>query len=166
MNKYTPVFSLQQIIGSSLLIMYDTEICGAWMIDFAKTIPVDNGLSLDHRTPWKIGTHEDGYLSGLDNLIQVSLVSLCDFFNLCFLNLCFVCLSLFSSFFLSFFFYFFFFKHRKCQPNPFLVTLLQGFVHSVCDFFFYFFSVCACVIIFMLFTCTAKVSSYPFMSLV
>ena len=70
-NKCTPLF-FQQIIGSSLLIMYDAEICGAWMIDFAKTIPVDNGLSLDHRMPWRIGTHEDGYLSGLDNLILVS----------------------------------------------------------------------------------------------
>ena len=70
-NKRTPLF-FRQIIGSSLLIMYDAEICGAWMIDFAKTIPVDNGLSLDHRMPWRIGTHEDGYLSGLDNLILVS----------------------------------------------------------------------------------------------
>ena len=56
--------------------MYDAEICGAWMIDFAKTIPVDSGLSLDHRTPWRIGTHEDGYLNGLDHLILVSLVLL------------------------------------------------------------------------------------------
>ena len=61
-----------QIIGSSLLIMYDAEECSAWMIDFAKTIPVDSNLTLNHRDTWKIGNHEDGYLSGLDSLIQVS----------------------------------------------------------------------------------------------
>lgn len=53
--------------------MYDAEKTDAWMIDFAKTIPVDNGLLLDHRSPWKIGNHEDGYLSGMDNLVMVSL---------------------------------------------------------------------------------------------
>lgn len=51
--------------------MYDHDKTSAWMIDFAKTIPVDNGLKLDHRSPWRIGNHEDGYLGGLDNLIMV-----------------------------------------------------------------------------------------------
>jgi 1D-myo-inositol-triphosphate 3-kinase len=60
-----------QIIGSSLLIMYDEEVCKAWMIDFAKTIPVEGDITLDHRSPWAVGNHEDGYLSGLDNLIMV-----------------------------------------------------------------------------------------------
>nr|KAG5688145.1 hypothetical protein BaRGS_028438 [Batillaria attramentaria] len=64
-------FKCHEIIGSSLLIMYDAEKTGAWMIDFAKTIPVDSSLTLDHRSPWRIGTHEDGYLSGLDNLIMI-----------------------------------------------------------------------------------------------
>lgn len=64
-------FKHHEIIGSSLLIMYDSEITGAWMIDFAKTIPVEAGLTLDHRAPWMIGNHEDGYLSGLDNLILI-----------------------------------------------------------------------------------------------
>ncbi|XP_076445157.1 inositol-trisphosphate 3-kinase homolog [Babylonia areolata] len=64
-------FKHHEIIGSSLLIMYDCEKTGAWMIDFAKTIPVEAGLTLDHRTPWTIGNHEDGYLSGLDNFILI-----------------------------------------------------------------------------------------------
>ncbi|KAK7112454.1 hypothetical protein V1264_011907 [Littorina saxatilis] len=64
-------FKGHEIIGSSLLIVYDEDSCNAWMIDFAKTFPVDTGLTLDHRTSWEIGTHEDGYLSGLDNLIQI-----------------------------------------------------------------------------------------------
>ncbi|XP_025082226.1 inositol-trisphosphate 3-kinase homolog isoform X2 [Pomacea canaliculata] len=64
-------FKDHEIIGSSLLIMYDHDKTSAWMIDFAKTIPVDNGLKLDHRSPWRIGNHEDGYLGGLDNLIMI-----------------------------------------------------------------------------------------------
>lgn len=51
--------------------MYDEEHhASAWMIDFAKTLQVDTALN--HRTPWQVGTHEDGYLFGLDNLISVS----------------------------------------------------------------------------------------------
>ncbi|ESO84513.1 hypothetical protein LOTGIDRAFT_132004 [Lottia gigantea] len=63
---------LLQIIGSSLLIMYDESgHCGVWLIDFAKTIPVENGMILYHNLPWLLGNHEDGFLSGLDNLIDV-----------------------------------------------------------------------------------------------
>ena len=63
---------LFQIIGSSLLIMYDKhDKSGVWMIDFAKTIPVEAGMVLNHRSPWQLGNHEDGYLSGVDSLIEV-----------------------------------------------------------------------------------------------
>ncbi|XP_059148094.1 inositol-trisphosphate 3-kinase homolog isoform X2 [Physella acuta] len=66
-----PFFSTHEIIGSSLLIMYDrSNNAGAWMIDFAKTIPLD-GITVNHRTPWQIGNHEDGYLTGLDNLVEI-----------------------------------------------------------------------------------------------
>ena len=41
------------------------------MIDFAKTLSVDKELT--HREPWVVGNHEDGYLTGLDNLIEVSM---------------------------------------------------------------------------------------------
>lgn len=64
------IFSVQ-VIGSSLLIMYDDEKASAWMIDFAKALPVDSDVHIDHRTPWRLGNHEDGYLFGLDNFIQV-----------------------------------------------------------------------------------------------
>ena len=49
------------------------EKCGAWMIDFSKTIPVDDEIKLTHRLPWQLGNHEDGFLTGLDNLILVSI---------------------------------------------------------------------------------------------
>jgi 1D-myo-inositol-triphosphate 3-kinase len=62
---------LFQIIGSSILIMFDAHCkCNAWMIDFAKTLQFPDH-SLDHRTPWQVGNHEDGYLVGIDNLLQV-----------------------------------------------------------------------------------------------
>ncbi|XP_041374297.1 inositol-trisphosphate 3-kinase homolog isoform X2 [Gigantopelta aegis] len=65
-------FTTHEIIGSSLLIMYDKQDkSGVWMIDFAKTIPIDAGMVLNHRSPWQLGNHEDGYLNGMDSLIEV-----------------------------------------------------------------------------------------------
>lgn len=65
------VFILQ-IIGSSLLIIHDGKRAGAWMIDFAKTVSLPESIKTDHRSLWSNGNHEDGYLTGLDNLILVS----------------------------------------------------------------------------------------------
>jgi 1D-myo-inositol-triphosphate 3-kinase len=42
---------------------------GAWLIDFAKCTQVEAGIPLTHRDKWEPGNHEDGYLTGLDNLI-------------------------------------------------------------------------------------------------
>ena len=52
------------------------EKCGAWMIDFSKTIPVDDDLKITHRSPWQLGNHEDGFLTGLDSLILVSIFAI------------------------------------------------------------------------------------------
>lgn len=41
------------------------------MIDFAKTSPLPDNVHITHRSPWSEGTHEDGYLLGLDNLIDL-----------------------------------------------------------------------------------------------
>ncbi|KAM9539738.1 inositol-trisphosphate 3-kinase C-like isoform 1-T1 [Salvelinus alpinus] len=65
-------FRTHEVVGSSLLFVHDsTGKTGVWMIDFGKTVPLPPPLTLDHRTPWEEGNREDGYLWGLDTLIDV-----------------------------------------------------------------------------------------------
>lgn len=42
-----------------------------WLIDFAKTLVLPNGMSISHSSKWIVGNHEDGYLIGLNNLISL-----------------------------------------------------------------------------------------------
>ncbi|EDQ91117.1 uncharacterized protein MONBRDRAFT_24063 [Monosiga brevicollis MX1] len=63
-------FKCHELIGSSLLFIYDsTGKAGVWMIDFGKTSRVDK--EIHHDLPWKLGSQEDGYLIGLDNIITM-----------------------------------------------------------------------------------------------
>lgn len=58
------------------MIIYDDTKVGAWLIDFAKTRHVPENMVLTHRQPWVPGNHEEGFLFGLDHLIEVSLTYL------------------------------------------------------------------------------------------
>ncbi|KAL3854334.1 hypothetical protein ACJMK2_013608 [Sinanodonta woodiana] len=65
-------FKSHEVIGSSILMMYDKEgRTGAWLIDFSKSISLDDGQTITHRNPWTLGNHEDGILFGIDNLLKV-----------------------------------------------------------------------------------------------
>lgn len=64
--------SRPQVVGSSLLFVHDASgKARVWMIDFGKTVPLPDPQTLDHRTAWVEGNREDGYLWGLDNLIDI-----------------------------------------------------------------------------------------------
>ena len=63
-----------QVVSSSLLLIYDDAEPprappGVWMIDFANCLGHD--VRLSHRAPWAQGNHEDGYLAGLDSLVDM-----------------------------------------------------------------------------------------------
>lgn len=67
----SPFFSNHEVIGSSLLFVHDDQNAGIWIIDFAKTIPLPPNLQITHRDLWQVGNHEDGYLIGIINLIDI-----------------------------------------------------------------------------------------------
>lgn len=61
-----------KVIGSSLLFVHDSEgKSGIWLIDFGKTKQLPENMKLNHRAEWQEGNREDGYLIGLDNMIEI-----------------------------------------------------------------------------------------------
>lgn len=64
-------FSTHEVIGSSLLFVHDRIQASVWLIDFAKTVVLPNNIKIDHGSIWSVGNHEDGYLIGINNLIDI-----------------------------------------------------------------------------------------------
>ncbi|KAK0085458.1 hypothetical protein PV325_005186 [Microctonus aethiopoides] len=70
--KASSFFISHEIVGSSLLFVHDANNAGIWMIDFAKSLPLPASLKkIEHDAEWQVGNHEDGYLIGVNNLIDI-----------------------------------------------------------------------------------------------
>lgn len=75
-------FKTHEVIGSSIFMIFDENSIGAWLIDFAKTNTVPDGVRVTHRAPWKQGNYEEGFLYGLDRLITVSFILINVYFSI------------------------------------------------------------------------------------
>lgn len=64
-------FKSHEVIGSSLLFIHDDNNTSVWLIDFAKTKSLPDNTNITHSSKWEIGNHEDGYLIGLNNIIDL-----------------------------------------------------------------------------------------------
>ena len=75
-RKLLTLFSLQsflfsKMIGSSLLFIHDNNRATIGIIDFGKTRMLPKHIQINHTSQWVDGNHEDGYLIGIDNLIDI-----------------------------------------------------------------------------------------------
>lgn len=59
------------MIGSSLLFVHDRTNASVWLIDFAKTVGLPDNVQIDHNSKWTVGNHEDGYLIGINNMVDI-----------------------------------------------------------------------------------------------
>lgn len=65
-------FREHECIGSSVLLVADVDgKVGAFWIDFAKTRRLPEDVQVSHWAPWQQGNHEDGVLTGVDNLVSL-----------------------------------------------------------------------------------------------
>lgn len=67
------------MIGSSLLFVHDNKHASIWIIDFGKTRSLPKGVQINHLDKWVEGNYEDGYLFGINSLIEIfqEAISMC-----------------------------------------------------------------------------------------
>lgn len=64
-------FQSHEFIGSSLLFAIDCNCQSCvHLIDLAKTRGLPDGITVDHRSRWELGNHEDGFLFGVDSIVS------------------------------------------------------------------------------------------------
>ena len=63
--------SIGQLVGSSLLFVYDDTHCNVTVLDYGKTVPHKDPLQHDIPYEYPTDSHEEGYLIGLDNIIDI-----------------------------------------------------------------------------------------------
>merc|ERR1712217_21212 len=73
----SPFVREHSFVASSLLFVTEaspieakTTHAGVFLVDFSRLSQVPEGITLNHRSPWQLGNHEDGLFIGLDNMIR------------------------------------------------------------------------------------------------
>jgi len=68
----SPFVKEHECIGTSLLVAADSVgQADVFWIDFAKTRKLPADVTIDHRSTWILGNHEDGLLFGVDNMVEI-----------------------------------------------------------------------------------------------
>lgn len=53
------------------MFVHDSKNANIWLIDFAKTLILPQDIKINHTSEWVVGNHEDGYLIGINNLLDI-----------------------------------------------------------------------------------------------
>jgi len=75
--EHSDWFMSRAVVMASLLLVYDADPASglqearARIIDLTHCKKLEEGETITHRLPYERGNHEEGFLTGLDNLLSV-----------------------------------------------------------------------------------------------